>query len=142
MRPEHDKEQDHKQINEIGESDNFRSSSSNSATNSFDPELANSQAVREVKNIELGVRLEETHTRRIKGTRHWISVFTAWAVWGAALLAGGAVLFVFLWNYLASDRFTWLDAEKISDLKFIIGVTSINAVGLYIQWLRSQKQKE
>ena len=142
MRPEHDKEQDHKQINEIGESDNFRSSSSNSATNSFDPELDDSRATDEAKSFEADLLWKETYNRRIKGTRHWISVLTAWIAWGAALFSGVAVLGVFLWNYLLPDRLGWLDAEKISDLKFIIGVTSINAVGLYIQWLRSQKQKE
>ena len=66
---------------------------------------------------------------------------TAWAVWGVALFSGIAVLLIFLWNYLMPDSVTWLSPDKISDLKFLIGVTAINAAGIYIQWLRSNRAK-
>ena len=37
--------------------------------------------------------------------------------------------------------FYLVESGKNSDLKFIIGVTAINAAGLYIQWLKSNKTK-
>ena len=95
----------------------------------------------EQKGLESGAILDEKHSRRIKNTWHLISVYTAWGAWGAAMSSGIAVLIVFLLNYLASDDFAWLSPEKISDLKFLIGVTAINAAGIYIQWLRSNRAK-
>ena len=126
-------------IKEIRESDDFRNPSPNLAAKLIGTDPTSNIEIEEKKGLESGAILDERHSRRIKHTRHWISVYTAWAVWGAALVAGLVILFVFLWNYLASDELTWLNSEKISDLKFVIGVTSINVAGLYIQWLRSNR---
>lgn len=105
-------------------------SSSNALTDDMD-------ANRELENIESGEELVDELSRKTKINWHWLYIITSWTAWGAGFI----LLTVFLWNYLAPDRLVWLDGEKISDLKFIIGVTSINAAGIYIQWLRSNKVK-
>ena len=128
-------------IKEIKESDEFRDPSPNLAAKFIGADPNSKIEFEEEQSLESGTIFDERHSRRTKHTRHWISVATAWAVWGVALFAGIAVLLIFLWNYLMPDCVTWLSPDKISDLKFLIGVTAINAAGIYIQWLRSNRAK-
>lgn len=92
-------------------------------------------AHQEFKDLDSDEGISDELSRRVKINWYRLYKATSWTVW----LAGFSLLFVFLWNYLAPDGLTWLGPEKISDLKFVIGVTSINVAGLYIQWLRTNK---
>lgn len=92
-------------------------------------------AQQEIKAMDSGEEISDELSRKAKINWHWLFLATSWTVW----LAGFFLLAAFLWNYLAPDELTWLSSEKVSDLKFVIGVTSINVAGLYIQWLRSNK---
>lgn len=92
-------------------------------------------AQQEIKAMDSGEEISDELSRKAKINWHWLFIATSWTAW----LAGFFLLAVFLWNYLAPDELTWLSSEKVSDLKFVIGVTSINVAGLYIQWLRSNK---
>lgn len=124
-------------IKEIRDPDELRNPSPNLAAKFIGADTDSKIEFEEQQSLESGTIFDERHSREKKHAWHSISVNTAWVGWLAAV----AVLIVFLWNYLMPDRFTWLSPEKISDLKFIIGVTAINGAGLYIQWLKSNKTK-
>lgn len=124
-------------INKIRESKDFQNPHRKS-----EKSIIGADSDREInveENVSLGsnIPIDEKHSREKKHTSHRIFVRTAWVGWVAAVL----VLVVFLWNYLMPDCITWLNPERISDLKFLIGVTAINVAGLYIQWLKSNKEK-
>ena len=94
-------------------------------------------AHQEIRALDSGEEISDELSRKARINWHWLYIATSWTAW----VAGFFLLAVFLWNYLMPDKFTWLSPEKISDLKFLIGVTAINAAGLYIQWLRSNRAK-
>ena len=141
MNSPQDKSNPVENINEIRETEEFRNPPPNLAAKLIGADPNSKIEFEEQQSLESGTIFDERHFRRTKRTWHWISVYTAWVAWIAAMFSGVAVLLVFLWNYLVPDRLAWLSPEKISDLKFIIGVTAINAAGLYIQWFKSNRAK-
>ena len=126
-----------KKINKIKESEDFQNPHRKSEKSIIGADSDRKIDVEEDVSLGSNIPIDEKHSREKKHTWHRIFVFTAWVGWLAAFV----VLLVFLWNYLMPDCVTWLNPERISDLKFLIGVTAINAAGLYIQWLRSNKEK-
>ena len=128
MTDQQDKFRDLEKINRDREKKTRQYSSSDTITDDMN-------AHQEIKAMDSGEEISDELSRQAKISWHWFYIATSWTAW----LAGLSLLVVFLWNYLAPEKHTWLGPEKISDLKFVIGVTSINVAGLYIQWLRSNK---
>ena len=124
-------------INKINESEDFRNPPPDSEKRVIGAGSNRNIDVEESVSLGSDIPIDEQHSREKKHTWHWIFVYTARVGWGSAV----AILLIFLWNYLMPDCLTWLSPEKISDLKFLIGVTAINAVGLYIQWFKYNKKK-
>lgn len=128
MTDKQDKFRDLEKIDRDREAERLQHSSTGTITDDMN-------AHQEIRALDSGEEISDELSRRAKISRHWLYIATSWTAW----VAGVLLLSVFLWNYLAPNGLTWLDQEKISDLKFVIGVTSINAAGFYIQWLRSNR---
>lgn len=128
MTDKQDKFEDLEKINHDREVDRRRHLSTNVITDDLD-------AHQEIKALDSGEEISDELSRQAKINWHRLYIATSWTAW----VAGFFLLAVFLWNYLMPAELTWLGPERISDIKFVIGVTSINAAGLYIQWLRSNR---
>ena len=128
MTNQQDKFRNLEKINRDREAERRRYSSTGTITDDMN-------ANQEIRAMDSGEEISDELSRKTRKNWYLLYLVISWA----ALLAGLCLLVVFLWNYLAPNERTWLSSEKVSDLKFVIGVTSINVAGLYIQWLRSNK---